>query len=238
MKSVFKITKKEKSHLEVLGQEQSSNQYTSEFSYTDCVSLNFLLKIDSKESEEIVDVAICEHTLDNIDLDKTIFKMPIDGLYKVIHMIIPTLDWLRRQSNYDNFEQIYGYSEGKIYKLIEKDFVEIDFVSDLLNLELSDKVSIFSDDVYTFNLFYTKKCFYDLIQELLSELCTNKCQKQNIFNRDILWMGINVIQYCLDVGNFYEAQRTLERLTGCGLLCKQNQLHINYFKSCGCNGRH
>jgi hypothetical protein len=57
--------------------------------------------------------------------------------------------------------------------------------------------------------------------------------KQKIFNRDVLWMGINVIKYSLEVSQYYEAQRILEDLTRCGNLCDTSLINPTY--DCGCN---
>jgi hypothetical protein len=64
----------------------------------------------------------------------------------------------------------------------------------------------------------------------------NKCKKVNnnaLFDRDFLWMTINVIKYNLDLGYNEEAQRILDEFNSCGNNICNNYSSINY--GCGCS---
>lgn len=58
-----------------------------------------------------------------------------------------------------------------------------------------------------------------------------------IYNRDIIWMAINVIKYLIELGQYYEAQRVLEDITQCGGICKDVMVDKNTIGGggCGCN---
>ena len=98
--------------------------------------------------------------------------------------------------------------------------------------------SVIWKDQRTFCMCYLNNCFYELSKNLLSSYC-GKClnklnaPQQDIFNRDLIWMSMNVISYLVEDNKLVEAQRILESLSGCGNMC-QNSNSKNS-SDCGCN---
>jgi hypothetical protein len=43
--------------------------------------------------------------------------------------------------------------------------------------------------------------------------------KELIYKRDLLWSALNVIKYMIEIDQYEEAERLLERIMGCNGLC-------------------
>lgn len=90
-------------------------------------------------------------------------------------------------------------------------------------------------------VFYTphlERCFSGLIKNLLQDVYANmQCPNPTLIakqrDRDIIWMFVNGIEYAKKYMNFYEAQRLLERLNRCNVICGKNKL-LNKTRHCGC----
>jgi hypothetical protein len=48
-------------------------------------------------------------------------------------------------------------------------------------------------------------------------------------------MTINVIKYSIEIGQYYEAQRFLENLIGCGNICAEYISDNKKGSGCGCS---
>lgn len=241
MTPIFKISKIECCKLEVLGLEYLNNLYSENFSYDDAATLDILIKVDSKENETVVDAAFCEHTFEGEEPndDYVQLQFPSDGLYKVVHIILPTLEYIQNHSDIiNNYTTIYCYYNGKVYKVNNAGIAEeLETIEELIEINYTEEILAFYEDVYTFNLCNLKKCFYNIVSKILNNLCSDKCAKQDILSRDLVWMALNAIQYCLDVGNFFEAQRVLEKVTSCNGVCPpESDIKNNKLNNCGCNG--
>lgn len=241
MKPIFKLNKLSNCFLEVLGQENLNELYTENFLYTDCITLNLLIQVNSKEKETLVDSAISTHYFEGElpSEDITVLSIPSDGLYKVLHILIPTLEKINDNlaELTENYQTIYGYSNGKIYRVRANNTIqEIPNLNELLTLNFDETVYSFCEDVYTFSLCRLKKCFYQRVGKILDNLCTDKCAKEDVFERDLIWMALNAIQYCLDIGNFFEAQRILEKVTTCNGICTDAVVTPGKTNDCGCHG--
>jgi len=198
--------------------------------------LNLLVKIDSKENMALSGAAICEHIIKDgmIHEDKTIIPFKGDGLYKVIHIILPTYEWFLEQEDLSEYTNIYVYKDEKIYKVINDELEELSSLDELMELNFTEQVLAYKDEVFVFNMCGIKKCFYNIVRTILNNLCTDKCSKQDTLYRDLVWMAINCIQYCIDLGNFYEAQRILEKVTTCNGICHEVNIMNVENTSCGC----
>jgi hypothetical protein len=84
-------------------------------------------------------------------------------------------------------------------------------------------------------MYYTNKCFSILVKDILKDLpsCNNASLSKKVNDRDLVWMFINVIKYCLDTGQLYEAQRFLEKLNKCNTICS-DKLNNTVQNGCGC----
>lgn len=83
-----------------------------------------------------------------------------------------------------------------------------------------------------------KKCYIQLCQSILDKQIYSRCKinTQNmqdmIYQRDLIWMAINVITYLTEFCQLYEAQRIIEQLSVCNGICK-NEYKIT--GGCGCS---
>lgn len=259
MDSIFKICKSGTCGVVVSGLEKDNDEYlnedgevvvsTREYAYSQTITLNVLSGIRSSGDETIQSSDIVVHTIDCIDESE--FEMSIDGLYAITHMIVPTNEWLQYVIDRDPtaltaYHSIYYYDipSGAFMKYTGSSSEEVT-ISYLMAVNATPPSSIVEKtttlirgDKSTFCICYINDCFYKLCKELLISLtstCRNKTDdiKSQIYNRDILWMGINVIKYLIELKQFYEAQRVLEDITQCNGLCK-SQTKIIGGSGCGC----
>ena len=233
MNPIFKICKNSPCGISITGLEQDDKQYSNvlaidKYRYEDCVTINIMIPLNSAQEEGTYTYSIDLH--DN-EIDETTMEFPKDGLYKIIHLIIPTQKWLD-EYNLEFPEFVYIFDSGNIYKILKGQKIEVD-IQEILNLNA--KSTVYFDSQYTFCTCRLQECFYKFCREYFAKLCSNKCIKENISERDILWMGINTIKYLLDLGKYYEAQGVLESLTGCAGLCKQTINVKGNGYGCGCS---
>lgn len=262
MDSIFKICKKGTCGITITGLERDNDEYLDEgvdliistrnYSYSQTVTLNAITSVQSSGEEVLQATSVVQHVVDCIDESEV--EMPIDGLYEVTHIIIPNDSWLnyvleRDPSALDAYNLIYYYDipSETFMKYLGKDSVEVT-VEEVLGVNavppanVTEKTStIIRGDKNTFCMCYINECFYRLCKNLLSDLpgrCSNRLDdvKGLIYNRDIIWMAINVIKYLIELKQFYEAQRVLEDVTQCGGICKKVMLDRNTIGGgCGCN---
>ena len=70
----------------------------------------------------------------------------------------------------------------------------------------------------------------------MSNQCSfNKASSEDIYKRDLVWSALKVIKLLVEKDNFEEAERLLERITGCNGLCN-DPCYTN--KPCGCGCGH
>lgn len=259
MDSVFKICKNGACGITISGLEKDNDEYLSEdeeiivstrnYAYSQTVTLNVVSSIKSDSKETIQGFDIVLHDIDCID--ESTMELPIDGLYEVTHIIIPNEAWLqyvleRDKSALDAYNLIYYYdrTSNSFMKYIDESSISVS-VDEILQVnalpptDVREKTTtIIRGDKNTFCMCYLNECFYNLCKGLLGELpgrCRNKLDdlKLQIYNRDIIWMAINVIKYLIEMAQYYEAQRILEEVTQCGNICKTTN-SITGGNGCGC----
>ena len=230
MNPIFEICKTKACGITITGLEYEDHQYSdsltqTKYRFIDCVTVNMMIPVNQIGEEGDITYIINKH--DNIVevdsethyLDKTEMEFPKDGLYRIVHMIIPTKTWYDSLDNPNFSKHIYLYNENKFYKLSDRVLQEIE-LKEILYANIES--TAYQDSQYTFCTCRLQECFYKFCREYFAKVCSNKCISQDISNRDILWIGINTIKYLLDLGKYYEAQGVLESLTGCTGLCKQS----------------
>lgn len=236
MEILFKLCKHGSCGVSITGLEKENQQYLTDFSqelgkftYMDTVSVNILIPVDSKDNEGKYEYTVKEHLEDDL-LDQTIMEFPKDGLYKVVHMIIPNKSW---KDNYqgDEYEIIYYYHEGNFYNE-QDELIDLDLI---LNTN-SELISVFYDYQLTFSSCQLQECYYKYANKFLLDYCSSgKCyNKQNSAEFDIIWIGMHVMKYLLDLNRLYEAQYILERLTSCTGVCYQQTKNKLKGNGCGC----
>lgn len=259
MEALFKISKINIYNLLVEGLEKDNSEYIDpvtgtptavrSYLYTDSITLNTLTSITSGGEETLIDSQVIDHT--KYQVDSTEFVVKKDGLYGVSHIILPSQIWLDYIKNTDAsvlnmYSIVYYYNTvtNKFYKDINGVSTEVQ-LSEILSADYTEPAvgekgtTIIRADKNTFVMTYLNGCFNSICKSLLTSLpksCNRNSLSSQIFNRDILWMAINVIKYCLDTSQLYEAQRYLEEVTRCSNWC-DGSFNINLINSsgCGCN---
>ena len=88
-----------------------------------------------------------------------------------------------------------------------------------------------------------KKMQSGLCQKILNDrsikYCSECTDKNNIdsdliFKRDYVWMAINIVRYLVQFEQLAEAERVIERISGCNGLCKSEWSSISSSSNCGC----
>lgn len=221
----FKVCKYGTDSISIIGMELDDHQYCNncteddfEYAYTETISVNLIVPVSSDETENWnkVTYEINEHTS---EFDHSIVELNKDGLYKIIRLIIPTIQ--------------KGDYNGVIAEKINNDWVfKVNGVQeDIKDIVQNDEIDKFIDHQYTFFLQHLKTCYFDKVQNYLEEYCRNKCNLD--IDTNIIWIGINVIQYLLDLGHIFEAQLILEKLQSCSGFCTTSHKSFNY--ACRCS---
>ena len=172
--------------------------------------------------------------------DESMFQFEVDGLHEITHIILPNADYISKFEGlvHTYFKGGVYYTDGqKVYQFLEDYTSEEIDIETLLEINPCD-TTIIKETKGTFSMCHLEECFANICKDLLSKLCTERCNgtskyAQDIFNRDLVWMTINVIKYCIEIGQYYEAQRFLENLIGCGNICAQ-YISGNGKKGSGC----
>lgn len=248
MNSLVKICNVNNCNISVTGLEQDSEQYLNErqvsirnYTWEDTITLNIILTVNSKEEEEMETYEVVPHT----DIDSVDFTLQKDGLYKVKHIIMPTNEWFnyvkeRDINHFDEYsivyffdletERFFKYNKGVLSTIEIQEILEV-------NIEATNLVESIS---YTFEMCHIKECFFKLCKHLLENMpceCVNaKDFSDEILNRDIIWMAINVIVYLLEQRQYYKAQSILEQIETCWGICNNldNKIKgVGY--DCGCS---
>lgn len=248
MDIVFKTCKYDTCGLSITGMEEETNQYSefnteNSYRYEDTVSLNVLIPVTKDDEDELPydNYQIVEHTQPE---DKSIFTFPKDGLFKVVHAIIPTKTW------YDEFHNtvesnLYYYhrnpeqKEGKFYKQVNGKIEEAsiqEIISPNWNSgSESTKCTIYKGVQYTFNICNTEQCLYSFSQDFLNKMCSSNCDSNvDVRNRDLVFMSVHILKYLIDLGRYFEAQELVEKLHSCTGICKQINKKISNGGGCGC----
>lgn len=145
-----------------------------------------------------------------------VFNIGSDGYYTLCRLIVTKDE-----------SAPYYYKNGKFYKGIYEISLQ-DLIA--INPEVS-KINI--TYYYYFQLCRLRQCFVDAAQKVIDERTSIKCDsvgvnKEDIYKRDLLWSSLNIIKYLVESDQYEEAERLLERISGCNGLCDiQNQ-------KCGC----
>lgn len=259
MEALFKISKINIYNLLVEGLEKDGGEYIDpvtgtptavrSYLYTDSITLNTLTSITSDGVETLLDSQVVDHV--KYPVDSSEFVISKDGLYGISHIILPSQIWLDYIKSTDisvlNLYSIVYYFNtvtNKYYKEVAGVSTEVTMseilAADYANPAVGEKgTTIIRADKNTFVMTYLNECFNSICKSLLTSL-PKSCNRDNltslVFNRDLLWMAINVIKYCLDTSQLYEAQRYLEEVTRCNNWC-DGTFNINLINSsgCGCN---
>lgn len=252
MLSKFTICKKGTCGIQVKGLERDSDQYLDEsqvskrnYTFEHTVTLNVVTGLDSKENETFEQYSVVPH----IDIDIDELTIDTDGLKRVDHYIVPTNEWLnyvieRGIESLDSYsvvyyfnlpdEQFYKYHLGEITK------VEIDEITQVN----TEDTTLIKGSLNIFQTCHLEECFYRICKYLLENMpCNDPCFsdkmkgfKEEILNRDIVWMALNVIKYCIEQQKFFKAQYIIEQMETCWGICRDlDNVSSSNYSGCGCN---
>ena len=203
------------------------------FKYSETCTINVVKAITSKQ-EELLNVFYSDHLTES---DSIRVILPRDGFYSVDHLVLPTLDWLEKVKLQDLSEYLFIYvTDGtQVYKYIDGklELTDIEEITEVNPERTTISISRFK----VFNMDGLKQCYTQAALKILNNAVTRcKTVDDEIrFNRDFLWMTINVINYYLEWDKYSEAQIVLENL-GCTNLCPEPNGNYDTPKSgCGCH---
>lgn len=252
MEAKFNICKKGTCGIQVSGLERDSDYYLDEeqvsfrnYTFTQTATINVVTSISSDETETLESYSLVPHTdldIDNITLEK-------DGLKRVDHIIIPTQEWLNyvlerdvtALDAYTNGIYFIG-AEDKFYKYSLGQFTEVP-IEEILEIN-QENTTLIKTSLHTFELCHLEECFFKLCMYLLENMpCTDPCFNDKmkgfageILNRDIIWMALNAIKYCIEQQQFFRAQKILERVETCWGICRDlDNVNSTQYKGCGCH---
>lgn len=244
MKPIFKICKTGSNTIKVVGLEREDHQYSDTlvdkagvFSYADTVTINIFSSLNHQE--EVIDLQYNVNKHNSLE-DCSEFSFTRDGVYRIHHIILPTLNWyskvLEKKYDLSKYGDLYIYSDERVFKIVNNiwnpiDIKDIPFIDPLINATLTFDIQ------YTFNSYQLQECYYKFCKSYfdnLDNICDEK-DSQFIKNRDLLWMSINVIKYLLDFGRLFEAQKIIEKLYKCSNLCYHTKKIVTN-EDCGCSG--
>lgn len=232
--------------------EESTEGMTSpdKFKYSESCSINVILQ-NTTSKMTLIDVLLNNHMQ---DLDQSVFDVSSDGYFVIQHFVLPTQTWFENQlkssnSLLANYSTIYYISGETLYKRVITsedtgnhtykynigDAEEV-AVRELLERN-TEGTTIQKCQIDIFYTGYLQECYINHCKELFNSLmanCQPNCKPKNVdtFSRDFLWMTLNVIDYLIERGQFFEAQRILESVNYCGGFCNNTN---NNESVCGCN---
>lgn len=200
------------------------------FKYSDTVTINVLRYISS-ENEEIIDTIYSCHDTES---DSVRLPLPKDGYYMVDHIILPTYEWYQKVKDEDlsEYRNIYFTAHNRLYKVVNEVIEEVE-IEEVINVN-PEKTTISCEHYQVFSLDRLKHCFVSAARDEMAKFAKNTCNTgTNTFNRDFVWMTLNVIKYLLEWGQYYEAQLVLEDLA-CYDFCPNEGNFKFRGKPCGC----
>lgn len=215
--------------------DSSIVQPYNKFKYTDTATIN-IIELNKVEESKILNSYIVDHCS---KLDELHYNFTQDGYYTIYHIILPTKECINRIISNDigfleYYETIYAIDNDNILKIQDNTWVESSY-EELLRNPCNTTISISSKD--TFSICQLWDCYVENCKDILSN-SLSKCSTESDdskFNRDIIWMTINVIKYYLDRGEYEEAERVLEEIIGCNGFCSNSNSNSKSKKGgCGC----
>lgn len=221
--------------------ESSNSVAKNKFRYSDTVSID-VLQLNKSTDQRIHNPVF---TIRDSEVKPIRLSISFDGWFTICHIVIPNEKWFERElkketgSALNLYNTVY-YSDGtKIYKYINGEVSEVS-LEEIINRNIEDTtISIVKKDYVS--VCFLRKCYVNLCQQLFNSNIISECsnnRKDNcnlIFQRDLIWMALNVIQYLTELNQLAEAERIIEQLgRGCNGLCKQTFEQLSK-SGCGCS---
>lgn len=216
--------------------ESSQVNELNRFKYSDTIALA-RVTLNKTDNTIIENAIFIPHILEQ---NYTTIPTQFDGWFTLDYIVIPTKDWFdKSEGEWVHYNTVY-YSDGiNIYKYFQGESSQ---VSEDELFERNPEDTTISKVTQNFmSICYLKRCFINLCKEIFNKRGFAKCKVKGgiddviIYNRDLIWMTINIISYLTEFGQLAEAQRILERIEeGCNGICKSyNRESIR--NGCGCS---
>lgn len=208
----------------------------NKFKYSDTVTIN-VIQLNTVDDVILLDNFIVSHCS---YLDEVHYKLQKDGYYMISHIVLPTKKAIERiiendDTFVDQYDYIYAEDNGLIVKFKDNKWIESS-VEEIVEIN-NCNTTISKANKELFSMCRLWGCYVDICRNLLSSNL-NKCKKNPeledlIFNRDVIWMTINVLNYLVERNQLYEAERLLEEVKGCNGFCQESRKIIKS-GGCGC----
>ena len=205
----------------------------NKFKYSDTISID-LLQLNKTTGTEIQQPIF---NLRTQEVHPVKLHAKFDGWFTIVHIVIPSIEWFNREVEKDqaiNLYDIVYYSDGtSIYKYVDGSS-QIVSVEEVINRNPENTtITIVKKDYVS--VCFLRKCYINLCQQLFNQKIASKCNidNQSAFNRDLVWMALNVISYLVELNQLAEAQIIIELINnGCNGICKQN---VAIPRGCNCS---
>ena len=221
--------------------EMSTSIAKNKFRYSDTVSID-VLQLNRSTEQKVQNPVF---TVRDSQVKPVQLPVSFDGWFTVCHIVIPNEKWFQRElkketgSALNLYNTVYYSNGAKIYKYINNEITEVS-IEELINRNIEDTtISIVKKDYVS--VCFLRKCYINLCQQLFNSNIISECsnnRKNNcdlVFQRDLIWMALNVIQYLTELNQLSEAERIIEQLgRGCNGLCKQTFEQLSK-SGCGCS---
>ena len=192
------------------------------YKYSESATLNCITKV-SLNNITLLDILLNDHSG---DIDSCEFHAKHDGYYVVDHIILPNLKWLQNASEeYKKYyETIYVTDGKKIYKVVNNALEECS-AKEVMERNV-EGTTIKKCKIEVFYTGHLQECYINHCKGLFNTLLNNCDQKEvSTYNRDFIWMTLNIIDYLIGFKQFMEAERLLQMFQSCGSMCNNKQLH-------------
>lgn len=211
--------------------EELLPSYTN-FKYSETCTIDVLSRITS----ESVTMTTITYTQHDSEADSVRLPLPEDGFYSVDHIVLPNKEWIEAVkdldlSYYKNGIYVTDGYQCYIWRNNVLSPVDIEEVTNV-NPEYTT-ISIASYKVFSIDRL--KHCFINIARNILN--AGVKCSTIDStlrFNRDFIWMTINVINFYLEENEYTEAEIVLENLR-CYNFCDNEAPAQFNKKGCGCH---
>lgn len=231
---------------EYLPEEDGEIRSWSSFKYSETNTVD-VLKYISTEKEILVNTYFSNHMTDS---DSINIPLKVDGFYVISHLVIPTVNWFETLSEEDKADvitmyqniyltdgyRIFKYSGNQIYEVDIETLVTINWNATPTG-EYTYYSTVSTTNFKIFNTYNLKRCYVYNAREILNSQ-VGQCDKIDDrlrFNRDFLWMTLNVINFYLEDNYYSEAQVVLEQLS-CYQFCPHDRFtKEDKLEGCGCH---
>lgn len=222
-------------------EEYNRFEYQNRYSFAETCSIAIVYRQTSASS-----VLECANlnTHDEYWKDSLITALNHDGYYTVHYIVLPTQEWIEQVKQFpeelnNDYNYIYYVNtiDQKVYRYYTDAggysiAVNIEEIVDMCNVP---STTISSSNFSVFCTHFLEQCYIKAARALFNNY-DKRCQTvdQNVrFNRDFVWMTLNVINYLLEDQRYTEAQLILEDLS-CYNFCGNGEV-TQQRSNCGCH---